>query len=114
MLGDLRQWHLLWLAPCAAGLHVIRRRAAVDRRLLFLCIVAGCYVSGLLLIYIISPWRDIALHIAVSFDRVALPLIPLFTMMITLAALDVRSDPHTFSHGDGRRQTGTPNLPDLE
>lgn len=83
-ITDLRSWHLIWLTPVAVLVCLIFRRAAVDRRLIFLLVVSGCYCSGGLLIYIVSPWRDIAMHIDVTLNRVALPLLPLFMIMLTL------------------------------
>jgi uncharacterized membrane protein YfhO len=91
-MSDLRQWHLVWLTPVAACIMLCLRRSSVDRRLLFLSIIACCYTIGLLTVYVISPWRDIAQHINVTFDRITLPLLPLFILMIALISPDPASE----------------------
>jgi len=83
-ITDLQSWHLIWLTPVAVVGCLFFRRADVDCRLIFLLVVTGCYCSGVLLVYIISPWRDIAMHINITLDRVALPLLPLFMIVLTL------------------------------
>ncbi len=85
---DLSRWHLLWLTPLAAAVTLFRGKCAPDRRLEMVAILASLYFAGLLTIYVISPWRDIVLHVEATFDRAALPLLPLFILMIALACKD--------------------------
>jgi hypothetical protein len=83
---DPTAWHLLWLTPFFAATTLFRRKSDADGRLRMASILAISYIAGLLTIYIVSPWRDIGLHLAVTFDRVALPLLPVFILMIALAS----------------------------
>jgi 4-amino-4-deoxy-L-arabinose transferase-like glycosyltransferase len=83
---DLSNWHLLWLTPLVPALALYRGHRVDDRRLRMASILAISYIAGLLTIFMVSPWRDIGLQITVTFDRVALPLLPVFIVMIALAS----------------------------
>jgi hypothetical protein len=83
---DVSRWHLLWLTPLFVVADLFRDKFVADRRLLLASTLAILYLAGLMTAYVISPWRDIALHVDVTFDRVALPLLPLFILMIALGA----------------------------
>jgi len=79
--GTVQQWHLLWLALLLLPWSL--RPGGPGRQPLRLCSWACLfYLGGLFLIYILSPWRDIGMQIDVTFDRVALPLLPLFIIVI--------------------------------
>ncbi len=74
---DLQQWHLIWiLVPLLLLLAWRKGRLPAPGFFLPACIGVG-YFAGLLMIYMISPWRDISLQIGVTFHRVMLPLAPL-------------------------------------
>lgn len=81
---DLKQWHLFWIAPLLAGVRNLAIRPRFDQRFWFVCLVMVLYIAGIVLIYVVSPWRDITLHVAVSFDRVMLPLLPLVLIVLAV------------------------------
>lgn len=82
---DLRQWHLLWLTPLLVVAAVVRDKG-INQRCLFLVLLASSYLLGVMTIYILSPWRDIAMHINVTCDRVLLPLVPIFILLLACAS----------------------------
>lgn len=86
---DASQWHLLWLAPPCIFANLCRNKFVTDIRLLLPGTLATLYFAGMMTIYGVSPWRDIALHIEVTFDRVALPLLPLFLLMVAFSDAEV-------------------------
>lgn len=79
---DLRQWHFLWLTPLLVVVAITRNKARIDQRLLLLILVASSYFLGIVMIYILSPWRDISMHINLTYDRVLLPLVPVFILLL--------------------------------
>lgn len=83
---DLRQWHLLWLTPFLIVAAVVRNKGIMNQRFLLLVLFASSYLLGIMTIYILSPWRDIAMHINVTGDRVLLPLVPIFILLLACAS----------------------------
>ncbi len=80
--SDLKKWHLLWISfPLLPILAFFKRRFSSPRFLL-LFLISLSYLAGILFIYIISPWRDIHLHINVTFDRIMLPMLPVLIMLL--------------------------------
>ena len=92
---DITHWHLLWLLfPFLTIWSLLNIRSASPRFQLFFVTIVF-YVAGIMLIYIISPWRDIAAHINATFDRVMLPILPVLIMLL-LEALDLRTSKRIF------------------
>ena len=87
-VADLPRWHLLWLIPPFAVVRLFRKPFRADPMLRLPLLLAGAYLAGLLAIYMVSPWHDIGLQVRVSFDRAALPLLPLFAAIAARALGD--------------------------
>jgi len=80
--GNLRQWHLVWFLPGLLPLLAWRRGRLRSDRFLLLFALCLFYAAGIGLVYLLSPWRDIAMHVAVTFDRVMLPLLPVLLLLL--------------------------------
>lgn len=82
---NLKRWHLVWLSlplSCVWGWKNERLRGRFD---FLLCSFLLLYLAGIFCIYIISPWRDIGLHIKVSLHRVLLPMLPVSLLILSKA-----------------------------
>jgi len=80
--ADITKWHLLWLlCPLLFIWGLLNGRFSSQRFQLFSVIIFS-YLAGITLIYILSPWRNIAAHIQATFDRVMLPLLPMLIMFL--------------------------------
>jgi len=73
------QWHLLWVTLPALAVLIGKR--GVGRKEEFLPLLLLLYWAGMVAVYVLSPWRDIGLHIDVTFDRVMLPMLPVVLML---------------------------------
>lgn len=82
---NLRQWHLLWLLPLVLPALAWGRGVLRSERFLLPLLVLLFYVAGIGVVYLLSPWRDIAMHVAVTFERVMLPLPPLLLLLLQQA-----------------------------
>lgn len=85
-MTDLRQWHLLWLTPLLVVIAVMRNKVPINQRLMLLILVASTYFLGIMMVYILSPWRDISMHINLTYDRVLLPLVPIFILLLAFVS----------------------------
>lgn len=79
---DVGTWHFTW-----AGLPLLlgwawRRGLRSDPKALLLALVCLLYLGGIVVIYLLSPWRDLVLHIGITFDRIFLPLLPLVLLLL--------------------------------
>lgn len=81
---DWEYWHLFWLIMPLLVLGSLIRWRQIDPARQAVSLVWVGYFCGLLLIYILSPWQDISLHINSSFDRVILPLVPCSLLLLGL------------------------------
>lgn len=78
--GDMQQWHLVWIAVPVLFFTVFKIRLHSERfRLLFFLLFS--YLAGILIIYLISPWQSIQLHIQVTFHRIMLPMLPVIILL---------------------------------
>ncbi len=77
ILFDINSWHLFWVVvlPLAVwSLWPHRHGPRLQR--LTASVVCG-YLAGIAVVYLFSPWREIAMQIDVSCQRILLPLLPL-------------------------------------
>jgi len=78
---DLHRWHLTWMLPFVlpflAGWRRLRRPCFV-----LPCLLGLGYPLGVLFVYLVSPWRDISMHVGVTFDRVMLPMLPVLLLLV--------------------------------
>jgi hypothetical protein len=79
---SLRQWHIIWLSVPLLFLYASVRGMWRTPRFTFLAGLLVLYCTSLIVIYILSPWRDIAMQIGVTFDRVALPMLPVLLLLM--------------------------------
>lgn len=80
---DLSSWHLIWFLPVLIVFNHIRQVRQVATSLFPLTVTATTFfLLGVLCVYLISPWRDLTMHVAVTFDRVMLPVVPLMLIML--------------------------------
>lgn len=85
-------WHLTWLLPAVILLCLWQRRGRLRESGRVAAIVATLYPAGILLVYLLSPWRDLAMHVNVTFDRVMLPVLPLLLLLLATVTA-VKGDP---------------------
>jgi hypothetical protein len=79
---DVGSWHLTWAAfPLLCG-WAWRRGLRSDPKALLLALICLLYWGGVVVIYLLSPWRDLAQHVGITFDRVFLPLLPLAILLL--------------------------------
>lgn len=85
-MADWELWQLFWLVvpPLVLLTLLMWRRVMPAPRLVALAWLG--YFLGIMAVYLISPWADIALHIENSFDRVMLPLLPCGVLLLGLLA----------------------------
>ena len=90
-MTDWSLWHLFWLiVPIVVGWSLILwRKVATEER--FVALVWVGYLCGILLIYMVSPWQDINLHIDASFNRVILPLFPCGLLLVGLRTFSCKN-----------------------
>jgi len=79
---DVGTWHLTWAALLLLCLSRWRRGVRADPQSLLLALVCLLYGGGIAVIYLLSPWRDLAQHIGITFDRIFLPLLPLVILLL--------------------------------
>lgn len=75
-LLDVSAWHLFWLVALPLAAWSLWPRRNGDRWRQLLAMVMCGYLASVGIIYLFSPWREIALQIEVSCQRVLLPLLP--------------------------------------
>ncbi|HEY5998012.1 MAG TPA: glycosyltransferase family 39 protein [bacterium] len=83
---DVGTWHLIWVTLPIVCFLVWRRGARSDPQGLLLVATCALYGAAIAAVYLFTPWRDPALQIQVTFDRVFLPLLPLAVLLILRAA----------------------------
>lgn len=81
-MADWALWQLFWLiAPLLVLLSLALWRKITPLVRLAAFVWIG-YFSGILVVYVLSPWADIALHVNSSFSRVMLPLLPCSMLLL--------------------------------
>jgi hypothetical protein len=86
-MTDWQLWHLFWVVVPLLVLWSLICWRTLSTEEQFIALVWTGYFCGILLIYMISPWQDISLHIDASFDRVMLPLFPCGLLLLGLWCL---------------------------
>lgn len=74
-MRDFGRWHLVWPLLPVWGLLVLWRPALRDRANMIALSIVTLYAAGILVVYLISPWRDIGAQIGTTFDRITLPVL---------------------------------------
>ncbi len=85
---DLRVWHLTWIVFPLACLWSWRRGLLAEPKTGLLAAVCLSYWLGVIGIYLLSPWIDLAEHIDVTFTRVFVPLLPLVILLAQRSLAD--------------------------
>ena len=85
-MADWELWHVFWLVVPPLVLLTLFLWHRVTSALRLVALVWLGYFLGVMAVYVISPWTDIALHIDNSFDRVMLPLLPCGLLLLGLLA----------------------------
>ena len=79
--ADMKQWHLTWLLPPVIFLGALKKQLFREPTFLLPFLLLLLYLPGIFGIYLLSPWRDIQMHISVTFHRVMLPMLPVILLL---------------------------------
>lgn len=93
-ISNLKRWHIVLLSLPVLALIGWEKGCLKLGHNIFLFLILLFYIIGIAFIYYISPWRDTALHIKVSLNRVLLPVLPVCLLFISRILFEDRAEIH--------------------